>query len=252
VVCHGWSEAEVDAKAQALADMVNAREPLFAEELLAPDAAVTRAMTIAAGATRPVVIADTQDNPGCGGTCDTTGMLEALVRHDAQGVAMCVMCDADAAKAAHAAGEGATITLDLGGKHAIPGDRPFHGTFTVSRLSDGRFVTTGKSIPGRQIDLGPTALLSIGGIAIVVASKRMQAFDQDIYKHIGVEPSAQKILVLKSTCHFRADFQPIAEAILIAVAPGAHVVDSTTYPFQHLRPGVRLAPLGPEFRGTVL
>lgn len=252
VVCHGWSEAEVDAAAQALADMVNAREPDFAEELLTPDEAVTRAMSIAAGATKPVVIADTQDNPGCGGTCDTTGMLEALVRHDAQGVAMCVMCDADAAKAAHAAGEGATITLDLGGKHAIPGDRPFHGSFTVTRLTDGRFVTTGKSIPGRQIDLGPTALLSIGGITIVVASRRMQAFDQDIYKHIGVEPTAQKILVLKSTCHFRADFQPIAEAILIAVAPGAHVVDSTTYPFRHLRPGVRLAPLGPEFRGTVL
>ncbi len=62
------------------------------------------------------------------------------------------------------------------------------------------------------------------------------------------QPSAQKILVLKSTCHFRADFQPIAAEILIAVAPGAHLVDSTQYPFRHLRPGVRLSPMGPEFR----
>ncbi|TDJ20998.1 MAG: hypothetical protein E2O65_01010 [Gammaproteobacteria bacterium] len=99
-----------------------------------------------------------------------------------------------------------------------------------------------------KIDLGPTALLSIGGVDIVTASRRMQAFDQDIFKHIGVQPSAQKILVLKSTCHFRADFQPIAEAILIAVAPGAHLVDSTQHPFRHLRPGVRLSPMGPEFR----
>jgi len=252
VVCHGWDETEVSAKAQALADMVLAREPQFAEELLDPDQAVTRAMAIAATASRPVVIADTQDNPGCGGTCDTTGLLEALVRHDAQGVAMCVMCDPDAARAAHEAGEGAAVTLDLGGRHAIPGDSPFHGTFTVTRLSDGRFRTTGRSIPGRDVDLGPTALLTIGGVSIVVANRRMQAFDQDIFRHIGIEPAEQKILVLKSTCHFRADFEPIAEAVLIAVAPGAHVVDSTKYPFRHLRPGVRLAPLGPEFRATVL
>ena len=235
----------MDDAAQRLADMVLEREPQFAEELLSPDEAVTRAMTIAHGATRPVVIADTQDNPGCGGSCDTTGMLAALVRHDAQDVSMCVMCDPAAAAAAHAAGVGEEVVLALGGKHDIPGDAPFDGTFQVLRLSDGQFTTTGKSIPGRHINLGPTALLGIGGVQIVVASRRMQAFDQDIFKHIGVEPSAQKILVLKSTCHFRADFEPIAEQVLIAVAPGGHIVDSTTYPFQHLRPEVRLAPMGP-------
>ncbi len=252
VVCHGWDAGEVTAKARALADMVNAREPEFAEELLTADQAVERAMDLARGASRPVVIADTQDNPGCGGTGDTTGMLEALVRLGARGAVLGVLWDPDAARAAHAAGEGATVTLDLGGRHAIPGDRPFHGAFTVTRLSDGRFTTTGKSIPGRRIDLGPTALLTLDGVSVLVASRRMQAFDQDIFRHIGVEPAAQAILVLKSTCHFRADFQPIAEAVLVAVAPGAHVVDSTTYPFRHLRPGVRLAPMGPEHRATVL
>jgi microcystin degradation protein MlrC len=248
VVCHGWNEQAVNGAAQALADMVLQREAAFAEELLTPDEAVAHAMRIATAASRPVVIADTQDNPGCGGTCDTTGMLAALVRANAQSTAMCVMCDAQAASAAHAAGAGAQIELALGGKHDIAGDEPFRGTFTVKQLSDGQFTTTGKSIPGRQIDIGPSALLSIGGIDIVVASRRMQAFDQDIFKHLGVQPAAQKILVLKSTCHFRADFEPIAECVLIAIAPGAHVVDSTTYPFQHLREGVRLAPLGPEHR----
>jgi microcystin degradation protein MlrC len=248
IICHGYDEALVEARADALEQMVLEREPEFAEELLSPEEAVTRAMGIAETATRPVIIADTQDNPGCGGTCDTTGLLEALVRSGAQGAAMCVMWDPQAAEAAHAAGVGAEIALSLGGKHAIPGDKPFDGMFRVTRLSDGKFITTGKSIPGRKIDLGPTALLSIGGVDIVTASQRMQAFDQDIFKHIGVQPSAQKILVLKSTCHFRADFQPIAQEILIAVAPGAHLVDSTQYPFRHLRPGVRLSPMGPEFR----
>ena len=107
------------------------------------------------------------------------------------------------------------------------------------------FTTTGKSIPGRKVNLGLTAVLKIGGIQIVVASKRMQAYDQDIFRHIGIDPSVQKILALKSTCHFRADFDPIAEKTLIALAPGAHIVDPRVYPYQNLREGVRLLPEGP-------
>ena len=114
----------------------------------------------------------------------------------------------------------------------------------MTALSDGRFTTTGKSIPGRKVNLGPTAVLKIGGIQIVVASQRMQAYDQDIFRHIGIDPSAQKILALKSTCHFRADFDPIAEKTLIALAPGAHIVDPRVYPYQYLREGVRLLPEG--------
>jgi microcystin degradation protein MlrC len=248
IVCHAYSQAAADAAADRLAEMVTGKEAEFAEPLMQPDEAVTEAMRIAETADKPVVLADTQDNPGCGGTCDTTGLLEALVRHDAQGVAMCVMWDAEAADAAHAAGKGAEVTLNLGGKHGPDGVQPFHGTFVVTALTDGCFLTTGRSIGGRRIDIGPTALLTIGGVSIVVASKRMQAYDQDIFRHIGVAPEKQKILALKSTCHFRADFDPIAEKTLVVLAPGAHIVDSTKYPFQYLREGARLLPNGPEFR----
>ena len=69
------------------------------------------------------------------------------------------------------------------------------------------------------------ALLQIGGVSVVVSSKRMQAHDQAPFRHLGVEPQEQKILVLKSTCHFRADFEPIAEKVLVAVAPGGYLAD---------------------------
>jgi microcystin degradation protein MlrC len=247
VIAHGYSQAAVDAAADQLAGFVTDLEPKFAQPLLTPDEAVQQAMTIALKATRPVVIADTQDNPGCGGTGDTTGMLEALVRNKAERAAMCVMTDAKAAAAAHAAGEGADITIELGGCTPLPEVRPYRGTFRVTKLTDGRFVCKGPCVGGRAANLGPTALLTIGGVSIVVASKRMQAYDLEIFRHIGVEPAAQKILVVKSTCHFRADFEPIAERVLVAVAPGAHLVDARRYPYKHLRPGVRLEPLGPAF-----
>jgi microcystin degradation protein MlrC len=204
-------------------------------------------MEFAGKAKRPVVIADTQDNPGCGGTGDTTGMLEALVRNKAQKAALCVLTDAEAAASAHRAGSGAEITIELGGRARIPGVRPFRGTFRVAGLSDGRFVCKGQCVGGRIANLGPTALLVIDGVSIVVASKRMQAYDLEMFRHIGIEPTEQRILVVKSTCHFRADFEPIAEAVLVAVAPGAHLVDARKYPYKNLRPGVRLEPLGPAF-----
>ena len=112
-------------------------------------------------------------------------------------------------------------------------------------------LTTNGKIQGRKVDIGPVAVLAIGKIAILVASKRMQAYDQDIFKHIGIEPTEQKILVLKSTCHFRADFDPIASETLIALAPGAHVVDPRVYPYKYLRSGVRLLPIDDEFNMEV-
>ena len=247
IIAHGYSQAAVDAAADELVDHIMGMEKVFAQPLLTPDDAVKQAMAISAKAKRPVVIADTQDNPGCGGTGDTTGMLEALVRNHAQQAAICVLTDAKAAAAAHAAGEGADITIELGGCTPLPDVRPFRGTFRVTRLTDGRFVCKGPCVGGREANLGPTALLTIGGVSIVVASKRMQAYDLEIFRHIGVEPTAQKILVVKSTCHFRADFEPIAERVLVAVAPGAHLVDARLYPYKHLRAGVRLEPLGPAF-----
>ncbi|PPR63787.1 MAG: hypothetical protein CFH10_00415 [Alphaproteobacteria bacterium MarineAlpha4_Bin2] len=248
VICHGYDKKAVEGAADRIEGMIRDNEERFSERLYRPDEAVEEAMRIAASAEKPVILADTQDNPGCGGTCDTTGLLEALVRQNAQGVAMCVMNDPVAAALAHDAGEGAELEIELGGKHDIPGDNPFKGKFKVTKLANGQFTATGRSIPGRKVNLGPTALLTIGGVHIFTASRRMQAFDQDILRHVGIEPSEQKILALKSTCHFRADFDYIAEKTLIVLAPGGHVVDVTQYPFKNLRPGVRLMPMGPEFR----
>jgi microcystin degradation protein MlrC len=170
------------------------------------------------------------------------------VNAGAKGAILGVLTDAEVAEAAHNAGEGATITASLGGKAEIDDVTPFTGTFTVTKLSDGEFMCTGPVIGGVTVDIGPVALLKIDGVSVLVASKRMQAYDQDIFRHVGVEPSEWKILVLKSTCHFRADFEPIAEKVIIAIAPGGYLADSKKYPYMRLREGVRLEPLGPEFK----
>ncbi len=112
VIAYGRSQSEADHAADRFATMVADQEMAFAGEVLSPDEGVQRAMAIAAaGAARPVIIADTQDNPGAGGNSDTTGMLRALVANGAERAAIGLIVDRDAAMAAHRAGIGAVVNL---------------------------------------------------------------------------------------------------------------------------------------------
>jgi microcystin degradation protein MlrC len=103
---------------------------------------------------------------------------------------------------------------------------------------------------GARFNIGPMALLrdEASGVMAVLACKRIQMADREIFRHVGVEPEAAPILGLKSTVHFRADFAPIAEKILCVRAPGAAISDPAELPYRNLRRGVRLRPLGPERR----
>jgi microcystin degradation protein MlrC len=247
VIAHAWSQQAADHAADALTRSIALLESAFAVPMLRPEDGVREAMRIAAKAARPVVLADTQDNPGCGAAADTTGVLEELVRLQAERALVGYLCDGEAAAAAHEAGEGAELTIALGGRSGPEGVKPLHATFRVTRLAAGKMRTTGAVSGGRDIDLGPMALLTIGGTSVAVTSKRMQALDQAPFRHLGVEPAQYKILVLKSTCHFRAEFEPIAEKVIVVIAPGGYLADPAGYPFKRLRPGVRLRPLGPDF-----
>ncbi|PZA10009.1 microcystin degradation protein MlrC [Rhodopseudomonas palustris] len=247
VFAYGLTQADADAAADAVAALVIGHEDDFDGKIFSPDEGVKHAIELARTAAKPIIIADTQDNPGAGGDSDTTGMLRALVRNNAKGAAIGVIYDPDAAKAAHAAGVGAMISLGLGGKSGIPGDAPFEEIFVVEQLSDGRFVAPGPYFGGREMEMGPSACLRIGGVRVVVASHKAQLADQAMYRYVGIEPTAQAILVVKSSVHFRADFQPIAERLLICAAPGAMPADTAALPWTRLRQGVRVKPNGQPF-----
>jgi microcystin degradation protein MlrC len=248
---YGPEAAGVDAAVQALRRRVDGAEREFALELLTPDEAVARAGG-RGEAGRPVVLADTQDNPGAGGNGDTTGLLAALVRQRAPDAVLGLLIDGEAAAKAHAAGQGATLAFALGGRSRIPGDAPFEGEFTVERLADGRFTCTGPMFKGFRMTLGNMALLrsrAAPGVRVVLASKKVQAGDQEMFRHVGVEPVRERILALKSSVHFRADFEPIAKEVLVVKSPGPALADPAEFRWTKLRPGVRLRPLGPAHAG---
>ena len=244
---YGPDKAKTLKAAEDLRRIVADAEKDFVLELHSPGDAVRRARDRGEPG-KPVVLADTQDNPGAGGNGDTTGLLRALIDQKANDAVLGLLIDAPSAQRAHDAGKGANAVFTLGGLSRIPGDSPLGGEFTVEALADGRFTCSGPMFKGFRMTLGNMALLrsrAAPGVRVALASRKVQAADQEMFRHLGVEPRTQRILALKSSVHFRADFEPIAREVMVVKAPGPALADPAEFKWTRLRKDVRLRPLGP-------
>lgn len=183
----------------------------------------------------PIVYADGSDNPGGGAPCDGTVVLRALIEADFQGAVVGILFDPETADQAHAAGVGATIDARIGGKTDDRHGTPVETKAYVRALCDGRFVHHGAMNQGVPGEFGPMALLLIGGVEVVVASRRKQLLDTEMLRVIGVTPEQRKLIVVKSAVHFRADFEPLATHIFDADTPGIHRPDFANFEYHKVR-----------------
>ena len=240
--------SDANAAVEQLADEFAKAEAGFAGPVFSAAEGVAEAQRLVkAGAAGPVVLADTQDNPGAGGDSNTTGMLRALVEAEVTDAALGLLVDPAAARIAHEAGEGASLVFDLGGHSGVVGDSPYQMMATVETLSNGRLMARGPYYGGASLDLGPCACLRIGGVRVVVTTHKAQMADREMFRFVGIEPETTDILVVKSSTHFRADFTAIAAHILICLAPGPMAFSPSDLPWKQLMPGMRLGPLGDAF-----
>jgi microcystin degradation protein MlrC len=244
---YSFDNGDAERAVDALYSKLVAEEARWDVPFLTPDEAALEAIRLSQSADKPVIIADTQDNPGVGGDSNTMGMVRALLRHGARDAAVGVIWDADAAAAAHRAGVGARISIALGGRSGVLGDVLLEAVYEVEHLSDGRFRFDGPMLNGMHGELGPVACLRIDGVRIAVSSVKMQVFDRNLFRVAGIEPERMKILVNKSSVHFRADFEAIAEAILVAKAPGPMAADPADLPWERLGADMRVRPMGTPF-----
>jgi microcystin degradation protein MlrC len=220
-------------------------------EFLPAREAVEQALALAATAALPVVVADTQDNPGAGGDSNTTGMLHALLAQGAGRrfpgqVALGLMFDAAAGHAAFEAGVGAELELALGTAVPTytgqPSDPPLRGRFKVLAVSDGRCTLTGPMMRGLTVNLGPSACLEIEGIRVAVVSGKKQLLDRELLRMVGIHHEQMRVVVVKSSNHFRADFQPHASHVIVAKAAGPMAADPADLPWKRLPATTRRRP----------
>jgi microcystin degradation protein MlrC len=223
----GAAEAAVNEIASWLWDARTALQP----DLVT----VEKAMEIATTTAGLVILADGSDNPGGGAPCDGTVALQAMIDADFQGGIVGLIVDPETVQQAITAGVGCVIDVCLGGKTDTLHGESVVATAEVLTLSDGEYVYGGAMARGISDTLGPTALLKIGGVQVIVSSLRRQLIDRNMAATVGVDFADFKLLVLKSAVHFRADVGPLAELILDADTPGVHRPDFSCFDYKHVR-----------------
>jgi microcystin degradation protein MlrC len=193
---------------------------------------------------QPIVLADMADNTGGGAAGDGTEILRELVRVGARSAVVACLWDPAAVQECVRAGVGARVTLDVGGKVDDRHGAPLRVTGLVRTLSDGRFVhkgPMGRGLPGR---LGTTAVLDVDGVKVILISYRWQTLDPEMLRFVGLEPLDHKIVVVKSTIHYRAAFEPLAREIVEVDAPGLSSSNLDRFRFERVRRPI--FPLDPE------
>ena len=256
VFVYGSDQAAVDMAADEMLAALQAAEDELHNPLIPAPEAVEQAKQLSSGSDKPVIIADPQDNPGAGGTGDTTGILSALIDADAADAVIGMLWDPDTSAKAHEVGVGGEFEASIGGRYPQVGTGPVNVRVRVEAISDGAFDFTGPMYGGAHARLGAMAALRVlkgsEGVTVVVGSNRTQNADQAIFTHIGINPPEQRIVCVKSAVHFLADYEPIAETVIFVDSPGSNPCQLDAIPYSRLRKGVRMGPNGPAFGQSVI
>lgn len=190
--------------------------------------AVSQAMAATSG---PVVIADLWDNPGGGTAGDATVILQELLDRGATDTAIGTIWDPMAVQICMAAGEGAEIPLRFGAKSAPGTGNPIDGLVKIISLVASAEMRFGESFA----PFGDAAHIQLNGIDIILNSTRAQSFDPSLFSVMGIDPTAKKILVIKSTNHFYASFSRIASEILYCSAGTPYPNNPARTPYRRAR-----------------
>jgi microcystin degradation protein MlrC len=246
----GSDEAAVRDAARDLATALwDAREQLVVESPSPSDAVAEARRLVENGATAdgPVVLADLGDNPGAGGTADTTHVLRELIDQGVENAGFALIRDAEAVATCIEAGVGERVPVAIGGKIHESSGTPIETEASVSAITDGTYERTGPMRTGTTVRSGRTVLVEVGptdGISVVLTEERSQPLDAELWRHVGVRPAWFDVVVVKSTNHFRAAYEPIASEIRSINSPGLSAEDPEFYDYEHLDRA--LYPLGSE------
>jgi microcystin degradation protein MlrC len=246
----GFSVLAVADGNQALADGIvrefserirrQRHELVHREMVLGMAEGIAEARRLAANSDKPVVILEHADRMN-----DSTHILREVLRLGLKKVAVPFLYDPEAAAKMVAAGEGAVVTVEAGGRSDPRAGGPVTLTGKLLFAGEKSFRTTGPMGHGKLVDLGPTAVIDVDGVVVWIVSHRTTAIDEDCFTQFGMMASDFDIIVLRSKTHFRAVYEKVAAAILIVDTPDWGPADLTTLPYRHV-PTDRIFPFVEE------
>ena len=219
--------------AAALAEQLGREFWALRHETVTPMLTIAEALGQAAQADAgPVVIADIADNAGGGAMSDSSFILQALLARGTRDVAIGAFWDLGAIQICRDAGVGARIALRIGGKCGPASGEPVDLEVVVKGIVDNHFQL-GLNSNDERAPLGPSVWVqAAGGLDIVLVSVRSQTFSPGVFSGLGIELESKRLIVVKSTQHFHAQFAPLAREILYVTTPGAISMDFASLPYR--------------------
>ena len=179
----------------------------------------------------PVVLADPADNAGGGAASDNTSILRQLIDSGASEAAIGPIWDPIAVRLCFDSGVGSSFPLRIGGKIGLASGQPVDARVEVTALKRDCWQSFGPT----KVPLGDCAAVRIGGVAVILITKRTQALGLELFSNLGIDPRECKIVVVKSTNHFMAAFGPIAAKVIFVESDGPMIRNHALLPYTKLQ-----------------
>lgn len=203
---------------------------------------VDEALRITAAAPRGVVIlSDHGDSVFGGSACDSTTLLDAVLRSGLDRRVLLPLVDGESARAFAAAGTGASVTRAVGG--TLSGFfQPVTIKGTVRTVADGRLYVDG--LPDPEMNMGTTVVVDAGTVTLLISEQRgVGGNHPGVYRAFGVEPADHHAVVLKTASNFQW-FRTIASQVIRVNTPGPTQSDIASLPWRRIpRPMYPLDPV---------
>lgn len=187
-------------------------------DVITPSDAIQRGLKIDGD---PVLLAEVADTCGGGAAGDNVTTLRALLEAGCNVPTLVPVVDPAAAARCNKSGVGSEVTLQIG--HALDPQwgQPLELTGTVRRLSDGRFDYTGGMYEGQVGHMGPSAVLEVGSIQILITTHATYDWSDEQFRSMELDTDGAKFIVVKNPMNFRVGYAGRYREFFILDTPGS-------------------------------
>lgn len=230
-------------EARKLAADYWARREEFLVETVSVAEAVRRGRLIEGG---PIILLDTADTTGGGAAGDSIDLVKGLLDAGVTEPSLAMVVDPVGVKECLQAGMGANVTLELGHRVDTRWGKPVRLSGRVHRISDGRFTYSGGIFGGTPGCMGPSVVLQVGSVQLLVQSVPTYDWRDEQYRSVGMNPETAKFVGAKNMMNFRNAYGTIMKGQFVLDLPGPTAPDMRTLPFvRAARPWFPLDPNPP-------
>lgn len=191
----------------------------------------TAAEAIAAGMAieGQIILAEAADCVGGGAPGSSAEVLRALLRHAPQAPATIHLVGPETVKAAQERSPGDALEVVL----TDAAGHPFSVPAQLVSRSDGHFTYKGGVMGGVSVSMGPSIVLRVGAVEVLVASQSAYEYADEAFLANGIDPATKKFVVVKNPMNYQAAY-PKAAAFFVLDTPGPTTPNLTSLPWQHI------------------